>query len=124
MTRKKYDENEDGNEDVDHKYDSYSDYDSDYNCDYEEYDYELYKQEILEERAILKWWDELTNNVNLYHLKNLSYSWFEELLETGVRPEQFQMIFKDEIYDFPIFEQVPLELIEQGITQELWELIS
>ena len=123
MTRKRYDDNDNG-DNVDHKHDSDYNYDSeDEYEEYQQYEYEEFQHEISEERRCLKWWDEITTCPHLYHLKNTSYSWFEELLETGVRPEQFQTVFKDEIYDFPIFEPVPQELRDQGITQEIWELI-
>jgi len=125
MTRKKYETEFDEDN---HEHDNRSvDYDSDYDSEKEfletqSRNHEEFKQETFEEKESLRWWDELTNYPELYHLRKLSYSWFEDLLEYGFRPEQFQVLFKERPKDY-LFKPVPPHLVKYGITQEIWELI-
>lgn len=128
MTRKKYDEDtedENGNgNDPEVNSDVYdSDYDSDEEfLEIQREEIENFEREIFEERNSLEWWRTITSYPELYHLKNLSYSWFEELLETGVRPYQCQVLFPEYHVDY-IFEPVPDHLLYYGITQEIWQLL-
>lgn len=122
MTRKKYNNDIEGENGNDAEVNSEL-YDSDYDSEKEfleaqREEIENYERECFEEKESLRWWTELTNYPELYHLKNLSYGWFEELLETNIRPVQYQILFnKKEL------EPVPPHIRAYGITQEIWQLI-
>lgn len=140
MTRKKY-SSYDSEDEFENEFETNSQSSIETNVHHEKetYENELESEsELQQELENFKWWSELSSYPELHHLRLFPYSWFEELLETGQRPESYQcqFIFADELAASLCrsgsepqdsgFEPkpLPIEIEEYGINHAVWRLIQ